>query len=492
MKIRLAGFLGFFVLLAIAVFFSQKIEYRPYSRAFMGGEPGRAAFLAASGNSAAKALMVCSHGTNSHKEVFLPIATIMAMHGVESIIIDSSILSTDEGISRRVEEIQSVKNSLTQGRRSSANIIALGHSDGGPPSLAFMSAAKPETGAVLILGSQLSERIPQGIPTRGFVGGFDQIFPAADVIKDFKKLASGSDPVRVSWLSDHFTEQYDPVLLAALSDAISGKNSISPFRVGFGLFAFAVAILLALAAGMVTGAPEGERGCYTLGMALFVGIFLWSGPKEILQTMPLPSVLLLFYLLGLNCGFVPCWKHLKPCLVFFVLMEVNVVLGTTFFWENFGEAMPWLPAFLLWYPFAWVCKLGLFGFSLMHRAFPVWMIDWHLPWLALALLPLIISRGIIPHFLDFLLPVVTPDASSVSDAVEVSLKVDSQAGRQQLRFAAVLMAVMLILWGVRFSQGMIQAEILQAVAGNFMRTLLLPCFYLIYLVFRKKQNRQTC
>ncbi len=480
MKIRLASFVCFFILLAISIFFSQKFEYRPYLHVFTGSEPSRAAFLAASGNSSARALIICSHGTNSHKEVFLPVATIMAVHGAESILIDSSILSTDEGISRRVDEIKSVKSILTQGRRSSSNVIALGHSDGGPPSLAFMSATASNTGATLILGSQLSERIPQGIPTRGFVGGFDQIFPAADVIKDFKKLASSSEPVCVSWLSDHFTEQYDPVLLSALSDAIWGKNSISPFRVGLGLFAFAAAILFALAAGMATGAPEGERGCYAWGIALFVLISMGSGQKEILQSMPLPAVLLLFYLLGLNCGFVPGWKHLKPCLIFFVLMEINVVLGTAFFWENLGEALPWLPAFLLWYPFAWVCKLGLFGFSLMHRAFPVWMVDCNLPWLILTILPLIISRGIVPHFIGFLMPTASPDAATTA------LKVDKPEGHKQLRFALALMAVMVIFWGIRFSQGMIQAEILQAVAGNFMRTLLLPCSYLIFQVLRKQ------
>ncbi|MEW6710334.1 MAG: hypothetical protein AB1403_10980 [Candidatus Riflebacteria bacterium] len=482
MKIRPASFLCFLILMAISVFVSQKIEYRSYLRAFSGVEPGRVALIAASGNASAKALIICSHGTNSHKEVFLPIATIMALQGAESIIIDSSILSTDEGISKRVEEIHNVKSALTEGRRSSSNVIALGHSDGGPPSLAFLSATASNSGAVLILGSQLSERIPPGIPTRGFVGGFDQIFPAADVINDFRKNVGSSDSVRVSWLSDHFTEQYDPILLSALSDAICGKNSISPFKVGLGLLAFAVAIVLALAAGMVTGAPDGERRCYAWGIALFVWITLGSGGKEILQNMPVPAVLLLFYQIGLNCGFVPGWNHLKPCLIFFVLMEINVVLGTAFFWENIGEALPWLPAFLLWYPVAWVCKLGLFGFSLMHRAFPAWMVDWNLPWLILTILPLIISRGIVPLCLGFLAPTALPGAAATA------LNFDKPDRHKQLRFAVVLMAVMVIFWVIRFSQGMIQAEILQAVAGNFMRTLLLPCSYLIFLVLRRRNT----
>ncbi|MFZ5952201.1 MAG: hypothetical protein ACOYXC_15975, partial [Candidatus Rifleibacteriota bacterium] len=306
--------------------------------------------------------------------------------------------------------------------------------------------------------------------------------PAADVINDFKKNTGSSDSVSVSWLSDHFTEQYDPILLSAISDAICGKNSISPFSVALGLFAFAVAIVLALVAGMATGAPDGERRCYAWGIALFVWITLGSGGKEILQNMPVPAVLLLFYLLGLNCGFVPGWKHLKPCLIFFVLMEINVVLGTAFFWENIGEALPWLPAFLLWYPVAWVCKLGLFGFSLMHRAFPVWMVDWNLPWLILTILPLIIPRGIIPNCLGLLMPVTSPYAATTA------LNADKPDGNKQLRFAVVLMAVMVIFWVIRFSQGMIQVEILQAVAGNFMRTLLLPCSYLIFLVLRKRNT----
>lgn len=480
-KVRLAFYLGFFFMVIISIFLSQKIDYRPSIFTSSEGIPGRAALVTPPGVVDFNALVICSHGTNSHKEVFLPIASLMALQGISSIVIDSLILSTDEGISKRVEEIRNVQNSLLKGSDSPSKIIALGHSDGGPPSLAFMSSTKIKDGAALILGSQLSEKVPEGVPTKGFVGGFDQIFPARDMITDFQRLTSPNNPVRISWLSDHFTEQYDPILLTALSETITGKKSISSFKVGLGLFLFALGVVLAFSAGILTGDPLGERACYAWGTAFFVGLSLLGGSKELFQQCPVAAVFILFYLLGFNCGFVPDWKHLKPFLIFFLLMELNVVAGTTFFWSNLGESLPWLPLFLLWYPFAWICKIGLFAFSLTHRAFPMWMVDWYLPWVILSLLPFLFVRGIIPLCQGIFL------TSPKTNAIKSIITTEITFAQKQTRLAVILVLVMLLLWCIRFSQGMIQADVMQAVAGNFMRTLLLPCFYLIFLVSRRNQ-----
>lgn len=472
MKIRLSCFIGFFLLVGIAVFLAQKIDYRPLFLPQTGVSGTHAALVRPPDQPESSVRLICSHGTNSHKEVFLPIAVLLAFQGISGILIDSTILSTNEGIEQRVEEIQSVMKTISADGSPHGGIIALGHSDGGPPSLAFMKAENPEQGSLLILGSQLSEKIPENVHLQGFVGGFDQIFPAKEMISDFRNIGGPDTTVRISWLSDHFTEQYDPLLLSAMADAATGRNVNSPVLTGLGLLFCATVVILAFSAGLVTGNPQGERGCYAWGTALFTWISLASGAGE-LFLQPLPAAIVLFFYLGFNCGFVPEWRHLKPFLIFFILMEFNVVLGTAFFWQNLAAALPWLPLFLIWYPVAWACKLALFGFSLMHRAFPDWLVAWHLPWLLLTLLPFVFSRGIIACGQRLL-------ASSNSTE-------RASSGNRQTRLAVALFVTMLALWCIRFSQGMIQADILQAVIGNLLRTLLLPSFYLIFLVFRRSR-----
>ncbi len=433
-----------------------------------------------------RTLAIFSHGTNSHKEVFLPIAFALALHGVDSLLIDSTVLSTDDGIRQRSEEIAAIRSASERSVGRPARVVALGHSDGGPPSLEYMAAAGSPTDLVIILGSQLSARLPAHLPIKGFVGGFDQIFPAADVIGDFARLIP-PDEVVVSWLSDHFTEQYDPILIAAITRTLSGRQ-LSPWLAAAFLALFAIAGLFALVTGLAAGSDSRERGAYAWCFAISVWFLLLSGYAHPLLQMPLPAAMLVFFSLGLAAGFVPARRHIKIFAVFFILMEINVVISTAFFREHLAAALPWLPAFLLWYAVAWVCKLALFAFSLTHRVVPDYLGGWQTAWLALTLLPLIFRQGLAATVANLLYP---PPGEPVISASTDQVEAAGTNGRSlnQERLAVALIATMLLLWAIRFAQGMVQAEIMRAAAENFIRTLLLPCCYLLYIIVTPRENR---
>lgn len=483
MKTRLALFGCFFIILGITFFCLQRFDYKIFSIATEHGQTN-AARLNSREISGSRPLVIFSHGTNSHKEVFLPIAMTLAISDVDSLMIDSAILSTDEGIQRRVGEIAGIRTVSEKGYGPPTGIFALGHSDGGPPSLEYMTNATGSTDGVIILGSQLSAKIPGQVPVRGFVGGFDQIFPAADIINDFNQLIPAAEPVIVSWLSDHFTEQYDPILIAAISRLISGQHC-SSWQIVLALLLFAAAAIFSLAAGVITGQPSRERFCYAWSVALFVWILLLTGSGHALLQMPVPAAMILFFLLGISAGYMPTGRHLQVFAVFFILMEINVVIGTSYFRENLAAALPWLPLFMLWYPVAWVCKVSLFATSLTHVIVPTALGGWQTAWIIITLLPLIFSQGLFTTFRRLLFPELQkPEISSSTKGSAIAESAGKGSG--QKRLAIAMFILMLLLWGIRFAQGMIQGEILQAVAGNFLSTLLLPCCYLIYLVTRRK------
>lgn len=477
MKLRIASFIIFLLLFLASAFFAQRFAYQTFSYSVSGENSGLSALLRSKNDDSGDSLLICSHGTNSHKEVFLPLALIMATHGFSCLLIDSSTLSTDEGINLRVKEILAAKAISEKRLRPFSRVVALGHSDGGPPSLALMHKNSFYQAEVVILGSQLSETVPANIPVKGFIGGFDQIFPVAEVIADFNKISNQSGKVKVSWLSDHFTEQYDPILLSAITESVLKTKSVTPLSVGAGLLVFALAVIFSFVAGLLTGEPGPWRPYYAIGIAIFTWVSIANGAMNSLFSFPSTIALPLSFMLGFNAGFVPAWRHIRPFLIFFLLMELNVVIATQFFRDNLSTALPWLPVFLLWHPFAWVCKMSLFCTSLMHRALPWTVSHWHLPLLLLTTLPFVLRKGILPPCLSFIKP--GAKSQGAADDQESGLLPDK---KQQFRLAALLVLTMLGLWAVRFSQGMIQTEILQAVAGNFLKTLLLPCIYLIYLV----------
>lgn len=484
MKTRLALFVCFLVVIMVAFLVQRQFDYQAISAAG-SNDSARLLHFKDAGSKGPRTLAVFSHGTNSHKEVFLPIALALALQGIDSLLIDSTILSTDDGLRQRSQEIAAIRSAYESSSGQPARFFAIGHSDGGPPSLEYMADAGDPTDGVIILGSQLSARIPAKLPTRGFVGGFDQIFPAADVIGDFARLIPPRD-VLVSWLSDHFTEQYDPILISAISGVISGRQ-LYPWLAAACLALFAMAVIFALATGLAAGTPSGERSFYTWGFAMPLWLMLLSGHAHPLLQMPLPAAILVSFSLGISAGFVPSRRHLGIFAVFFMLMEINVVISTAFFRENLTAALPWLPAFLLWYPVAWVCKLALFAFSLTHRVVPDYLGGWQAAWLVLTLVPLIFRQGLAATVAGILCQV--PEKQAISDPAD-SVEAGNSIGRglNQKRLAVALLASMLILWVIRFSQGMVQAEIMQAVAGNFISTLLLPCCYLLYILFRRQHS----
>lgn len=484
MKTRLYLFVCFLVVTTIAFLALRQFDYQPFSTG-NGNDSARLLRHKSADSLDSRTLTIFSHGTNSHKEVFLPIALALALQGVDSLLIDSTILSTDDGLRRRCEEIAAVRSSYERSSGQPARVVALGHSDGGPPSLEYLADASSTADGVIILGSQLSARIPAQLPIRGFVGGFDQIFPAADVIGDFARLIPPGQ-VLVSWLSDHFTEQYDPLLIAAITGAISGRQ-LSPWLAAACLTLFSIAVLFALAAGLAVGTSSGERGFYTWCFALPLWLLLLSDHAHPLLQMPVPAAILVLFSLGLSAGVVPARRHLRIFAVFFMLMEINVVLSTAFFRENLTAALPWLPAFLLWYPVAWVCKLALFAFSLTHRVVPDYLGGWQTAWLLLTLVPLIFRQGLAASFagLIYQLP-KKPDISASAGPAEAGTGIGHSLN--QTRLAVALSAIMLILWTIRFAQGMVQGEIMQAVAGNFLSTLLLPCCYLLYILFHRPDS----
>lgn len=481
MKTRLVLFVSFLVITMIAFLVQRQFDCQILS---IGSNTGSARILKlnGTGSPSLRTLAIFSHGTNSHKEVFLPIALALALQGIDSLLIDSNILSTDDGLRKRSEEIAAIRSISERTIDPPARVFALGHSDGGPPSLEYMADAGGPADGVIILGSQLSARIPAHLPLRGFVGGFDQIFPAGDVIKDFARLIPPGQAF-VSWLSDHFTEQYDPILIAAITGTISGRQ-FSPWLTAACLALFAMAVLFALATGISVGVVSGERSFYTWCFALSVWLLLLSGHAHRLLQMPVPAAILVSFSLGISAGFVPSKRHLGIFAVFFMLMEINVVISAAFFRENLTTALPWLPAFLLWYPVAWLCKLALFAFSLTHRVVPDYFGGWQAAWLVLTFVPLIFRRGL--YATGAALLCKSPENSDISaSAGPVKTENSPGQGLNQTRLAIALSATMLILWAIRFAQGMIQADIMQAVAGNFINTLLLPCCFLVYILFRR-------
>jgi len=443
-------------------------------------------------------LAVCSHGTNSHKEVFLPLAFELAKNGMEVVSLDSPELSTEEGLPMRVEEIAaSIEWAASQGIFAD-RISLVGHSDGVPPSLA---AAKPggkhRISDAIVLGSLFSPGPGPDVRLRGFVGAFDQIFPVERMRESAEKI-----PIVVPWLSDHFTEQYDPLLIEGVSNALNDRKP-EGFPIGPIALIFFLALGVMAAFGLGTLFSELPTFWVRLS-AVFFPIALWS----IFPSIFPEKVLVTAFLAGAVVGRIPSrvWPLIGQ---FFLLMLANVVLTTREFWGSFPWAVPWLFVLVPWYTIAWVVKVALFASALLHKADPSgWtafpMVGWILAGLAAAMsgglagfcangkgrnavghgaTPTSLSESGSGSYRNHSFPPETSGERSGESSGERffgSGANDSAGGR----VAFGLLLAMAVLWGIRFKQGMVQWEILSSVAENYLRMLVFPTVYLVVLVRR--------
>ena len=139
-------------------------------------------------------------------------------------------------------------------------------------------------------------------------------------------------------------------------------------------------------------------------------------------------------------------------------MLVNVVISTPLVRADIGTAAPWLPVLVPWFLLAWVPKAALFVVSVLTATGPAGV------WVP----PGLLAAGLVA--------LARPGAGD-----RVVWRADAPSKTGSARVALGLVALMLLLWGVRFAQGMVQADVLSAVATNFSRSLILPSIYLAAL-----------
>ncbi|MBI3037938.1 hypothetical protein HYY75_02645 [bacterium] len=418
-------------------------------------------------------ILVCSHGTNSHKEVFLPLAWELCNRGFFVLSPDSSTLSTDEGIPVKVEEIKSALHVVQNEIGGNAyRISVLGHSDGGPPSLNFYKNIEVNRRTwALLLGSYLSESATPLGNVAGFVGGFDQIFPPEEVKASFVENGASGETCFISWFSDHFTEQYDPFLQTQISNTLFGeKNSFRVFSFGFRVFslAFGVGVFFFFGVTVFSKLSFWNR-LIVLGFSLFLFIFF--------QDNVWAPTFVLWFFLGGTLGKSPQGQQIITLLVFFLLMTLNVCVSSIFFWKNFSQIWWWVWLGIPWYLISWIAKITLFSFSLVSKFniagfenFPVIM--------------LVLATGLAvkPGIISLLL---------TKAMLSLKKKEGAEIGGSKGYLAFFLFAVMTGLWGIRFLQGFVQAEVLRSVAGNFLRMLVLPTIYISLLLTGRTSKEKT-
>ena len=184
-------------------------------------------------------------------------------------------------------------------------------------------------------------------------------------------------------------------------------------------------------------------------------------------------------MLGIFIGDILSRKTVGFLTVFFLLMGLNICLWTTFWWQNLPSSL-WL-AFpgLLWFPIAWTVKVGLFLTSLgiltpSGAGVPLWVL---LAALSLA----------VPNAGNRLYKLIEPKGGQSTAENEVAGLPD----KKERKIASGLVALMLILWGIRASQGLVQWEVLRSVALTFVRTLSLPALWTIFSLISWKRSTAT-
>ncbi|HNW36125.1 MAG TPA: hypothetical protein PKM25_14400, partial [Candidatus Ozemobacteraceae bacterium] len=153
----------------------------------------------------------------------------------------------------------------------------------------------------------------------------------------------------------------------------------------------------------------------------------------------------------------------KGIFFFWGLMAANVAITAAWFREYISSGILWMPVMMAWYIPAWIIKLTLFLPSLARRADPLALTPVPTPVLILAAAALFSPE--IPVLLRTKLT-VAETASSADHARPLAL---------------ALFSFMIVLWVVRFFQGFVRLEILESMAGTYVRTLLLPTIWLLWV-----------
>jgi len=421
-------------------------------------------FLIGSGGSsnAQDKLVICSHGTNSHKEVFIPLAWELSNRGFTVFTLDSPTLSTDEGIKQRIKEIgEALATYEKQIGKKLTKVCLIGHSDGVPPSLAFKKMYNGAPTSCVIMGSYLTESGKNADDVAAAIGGFDQVFPPAEVLRSLRDGVSTKAPFIVSWLSDHFTEQYDPILIGGISNLFSPNDASFPsISIGFRVLIFSMAMLFAFSTGIFMAVEFSLTGRI---IGFIASMLFWAATAS----FPWFQTIVPIFLLGAVIGPQPGRRACKIMLYFALLMGLNITLTSIFFWKNFLSSAPWLIPAIPWYFIAWTAKISFFIFSIMERTnfspFPA---------MPSSLFILGLTATIFPGGIGNFFSRITLGKYDTTEKTQPD---------KSRTLAFSLFGIMLFLWVLRFRQGMLQMEILESVLENFLRMLVLPGSYLLLI-----------
>lgn len=399
-------------------------------------------------------IVLAAHGTNSHREIFLPLAWECARKGIWLFTFDSPTVTTDEGVEIRCKELEAAAEALRIRHNASFSFHLVGHSDGVPPVLA-LAAGMPASRlrSVSILGSFATPDAAKIASPAAFAGAFDQVFPVSEIRASLAENGHPKAPFTISWLSDHFTEQYDPLLTSSLAASITGTDA-SPAASFMPLLLFALTSVSIAISGMCAASAS------FLFRAVFIllSLQLWHFGYYVEWTKG-PAVI---GLLGMLAGPLPLRTVVKFILIFWGLMAMNVAVSAEWFRTHLAEGVLWLPAAMIWYIFAWAAKLTLFLPSLVQRigapafaSFP-------------AALPALAATSLFLHNIP----------GRIRSRFETSA--GSAIGAHSRLLAIALFSLMTGLWTIRFFQGFVRFEILESMAGTYLRTLLLPTIWLLW------------
>lgn len=401
-----------------------------------------------------KEVVLAAHGTNSHREIFMPLAWECANRGISLFTFDSPTVTTDEGVGIRSRELEAALSALRASHSALLAFHLAGHSDGVPPSLAFAGRSHPSLfRSMSILGSFATTDSKQIATVSAFAGTLDQVFPVSEIRESLDEYAASQTQLHLSRLSDHFTEQYDPVLITGIADFIAGTNR-SPLGAARRLLGLAFLAVLAFLGGTRAACRSAVFRLCFIGCSLA----LWHLGNR-LEWPRGPAVL---SLLGMLAGPIPGGTSLRFIAVFWSLMAINVSAASTWFRDHISSDIIWAPLMMFWYLPAWIVKLTLFLVSLVRRADPLALDAVQSPLLVIAGMALVVPN--------------LPGRLGRMFGSTASMSHDSR----QRTLAFLLVSIMAALWVVRFFQGFLRLEILESMAGTYLRTLLLPAFWLLW------------
>jgi len=304
------------------------------------------------------------------------------------------------------------------------------------------------------------------------------VFPVAEIRASLDESHRAKTPLTVSWLSDHFVEQYDPLLISAILSFII-RAPVSPWLPTLSLLLYAAIHVLAFIGG--TAAASESRSYRPSFAGGFLVLWIVGSTVEWTKGPALAG------LLGMVTGPLPILRTVRVIVTFWGLMAANVAVASAWFQEHLAEGLLWLPAMAAWYLPAWLVKLALFSTSLARRADPI-----ALPYVPSTVLALAVVAVYWPAlagiFWTRFTDGTTPGASRcapTNDSTIAGADRDPSGWRSPAgRIASILVAVMVLLWVVRFFQGFVRFEILASMTATYARTLLLPTLWLLQSAIR--------